>query len=216
MFQIAPFREPNNNDREYRLTPSLERQAWLECAIAELRARFTTAGYDIPRKIRVSIGWPKHAGTCGVVGECWSVEASSDRHAELFISPALMVGADILHILAHELVHATVGTAAGHGKLFKQCAIKIGLAGPMRATIAGPEFAAWAEALFKRIGPYPAGFLTDTPRQTTRQLKCACSLCGYTARVTRKWLAVAGPPICPSDRVPLRETLSGAGEGVAS
>ena len=37
MFQIAPFREPNNNDREYRLTPSLERQAWLECAIAELR-----------------------------------------------------------------------------------------------------------------------------------------------------------------------------------
>ncbi|OLB71232.1 MAG: hypothetical protein AUI16_23645 [Alphaproteobacteria bacterium 13_2_20CM_2_64_7] len=75
----------------------------------------------------------------------------------------------------------------------------------MRSTTAGPEFTAWTEALFKRIGPYPAGFLTDTPKQGTRMLGCQCSVCGYRVRVSRKWLAAAGPPICPTDRIAMKE-----------
>lgn len=206
MLQIPAVIDFNKSDRDYALPPSLERQTWLEYAVAELRAKFSDAGCAIPQKIRVSIGWPKRAASCGAVGECWPTTASSDLHAELFISPELTDGARILDVLAHELVHATVGVSAGHGKPFAQCAHAIGLTGPMRATIAGPEFTTWAEALFKRIGPYPAGFLTDTPKQGTRQLKCECALCGYTARVSRKWLALAGPPLCPSDRIPMSET----------
>ncbi len=72
-----------------------------------------------------------------------------------------------MDVLAHELVHATVGTDAGHGKAFKHCALKIGLQGPMRATTATSQFVTWAEALFKRIGLYPAGYLTDSPKQGT-------------------------------------------------
>jgi hypothetical protein len=34
-------------------------------------------------------------------------------------------------------------------------------------------------------------------------LKCECSVCGYTVRVTRKWLSLVGPPICLDDRIPL-------------
>lgn len=34
------------------------------------------------------------------------------------------------------------------------------------------------------------------PKQTTRMLKVACGECGYTARVSSKWLEV-GPPHCP-------------------
>src|SRR5712671_3788872 len=115
-------------------TPSLERQQWLEHAVEALRTRFSEAGYTVPEKIRVSIGWPKRAASCGAIGECWSTEASSDRHAELFISPELSEGVRILGVLGHEMDHATVGTEAGHGKLFKQCALKIGLQGPMRST----------------------------------------------------------------------------------
>jgi hypothetical protein len=89
------------------------------------------------------------------------------QHAKLFISPQLTDGARILDVLARELDHATVGTDAAHGKAFKQCALKIGLQGPMRATTATPEFAAWAKALSKRIGPYSADFLTGTPKQGT-------------------------------------------------
>jgi hypothetical protein len=119
----------------------------------------------------------------------------------LFISPELTEGVRIVDVLAHELVHATTG--AGHRKPFKQCALAIGLQGPMRSTTASPKFVAWVETLFKRIGPYPAGFLTYTPKQSTRMLKCECSSCGYTIRITRKWLSLAGPPICPTDRIPL-------------
>jgi hypothetical protein len=126
----------------------------------------------------------------------------------LFVSPMLTEAGRILDTLAHELVHATVGTKAGHGKPFKHCALKIGLVGPMRSTTAGPDFVAWAEALIARIGPYPAGFLTDTPKQGTRMLKCECSKCGYTARVSRKWLDLAGPPLCPADKVQLTAMLS--------
>jgi len=185
------------------VTPSLERQQWLERAVEALRVRFADAGYVTPQKIRVSIGWPKRAASCGAIGECWATEASSDQHNELFVSPELTEGARILDVLAHELVHATVGTGAGHRKPFKQCALKIGLQGPMRATTASPEFTAWAEALMRRIGPYPAGFLTDTPKQGTRMLKCECSRCGYIARVSGKWLLLAGPPICPTDNIRL-------------
>src|SRR6516162_4243776 len=127
------------------VTPSLERQQWLERAVEALRVRFADAGYVTPQKIRVSIGWPKRAASCGAIGECWATEASSDQHNELFVSPELTEGARILDVLAHELVHATIGTAAGHRKPFKQCALKIGLVGPMRSTTAGPEFTAWAE-----------------------------------------------------------------------
>jgi hypothetical protein len=187
-------------ERAIAITSSLQRQQWLELAVEALRLRFADAGYRIPEKIRVAIGWPKRAASCGAIGECWAVEASSDQHAELFISPQLTEGARILDVLAHELVHATVGTAAGHMKPFKQCALKIGLRGPMRATTAGPEFTAWAAALLGEIGPYPAGFLTDSPRQGTRMLRCQCATCGYIARVSRRWLDLAGPPICPTDR----------------
>jgi len=154
-----------------------------------------------PAEVRVSIGWPKSVATCGAIGECWATEASSDRHAELFISPELTEGARIIDVLAHELVHATVGVSAGHMKPFKQCALKIGLVGPMRSTTAGPEFAAWTVALIERIGPYPAGYLTYSPKQSTRMHKCWCSTCGYVARVSQKWLSLAGPPICPIDRI---------------
>jgi SprT-like family protein len=192
-------------DQPIAITSSLQRQQWLEAAVEALRSRFADAGYRIPEKVRVAIGWAKRAASCGAIGECWAVEASSDQHAELFISPELTEGARILDVLAHELVHATVdamtGTRVKHGKPFKQCALAIGLQRPMRSTTAGPEFVAWAEALFKRIGPYPAGFLTDTPKQGTRLGKCECPRCGYLVRVTRKWLTVAGPPICPTDRI---------------
>lgn len=164
--------------KRHAVTPSQERQHWLVHVVDALRTKFAEAGYTVPQNLRVSIGWPKRAASCGAIGECWSTTASSDQHAELFVSPVLTEGCRIVDVLAHELVHATVGTEAGHRKPFKQCALKIGLEGPMRATRASPEFTAWAETLFKRIGLYPAGYLVDGPKQGTRAIKCECLNCG--------------------------------------
>jgi hypothetical protein len=185
---------------------SLRRQEWLEAAVEALRDRFAIAGYDVPQQVRVTIGWPKKAAVCGRVGECWSTEASSDRYAEMFISPELTRGPYIVEVLAHELIHATVGTDAGHGPLFKRCALAIGLRGPMRSTSAGPELTAWIDAVIARIGIYPAGFIIDEKKQSTRQQRCQCPTCGYLARVTRKWLESAGAPICPTDKVVMMVT----------
>jgi hypothetical protein len=115
-----------------------------------------------------------------------------------------------LDVLAHELVHATVGTETRHGKPFRDCALKIGLVGPMRSTTPSPEFAAWAAALMQRIGLYPAGYLIDVKKQGTRLLKCQCLKCGYLARVSAKWLMVAGPPICPSCKISMVAAMAPA------
>ena len=32
----------------------------------------------------------------------------------------------------------------------------------------------------------------------TRMLKCECTVCGYIARTTRRWIRDVGPPSCPN------------------
>ena len=66
--------------------------------------------------VRVSIGFPRRSFG-HPIGQCWSVDASADGHSEIFISPELGTAEQtsrILGVLAPEVVHATVGTAAGH------------------------------------------------------------------------------------------------------
>jgi hypothetical protein len=205
--KIASGRRPRKfraSDKvAFKRTPSLERQTGLDQAVAALRDRFACVGYAVPEKIRYSIGWPKRRASCGAIGECWPASASSDAHREMFISPELTDGLTIIAVQAHELVHAICG-APGHGPEFRRCALAVGLKGPMRATAPGDDFIAWVETLFKRIGPYPAGYLTHSPMEGTRLLKCSCETCGYLARVTRKWVDDAGPPICPTDQIPMR------------
>jgi hypothetical protein len=58
-------------DEAIRITPSLERQQWLELVVEALRTKFAGAGYTVPQKIRISIGWPKRSATCGAIDECW-------------------------------------------------------------------------------------------------------------------------------------------------
>jgi hypothetical protein len=109
-------------------------------------------------------------------------------------------------ILAHELVHAAVGVAARHSKEFRRVAKGIGLIGQMTATTAGPEFEKAMQPILVAAGPLPHGRLHLTAggsshsrrkKQYPRQIKCACTNCGYTVHTTRKWLDQTGAPLCP-------------------
>ena len=182
-----------------RITPSLERQQWLEAAVEALRTKFADAGYCVPEKVRVSIGWPKRAASCGAIGECWATEASSDAHNELFISPELTEAARILGVLGHEMAHATVGTAAGHKKPFKRCALAIGLQGPMRATTESPEFVTWAETL---VGASVLTQLAISPIVRSRALACR----GVNVRVAGISLASRQSGCCCPGRRSARAT----------
>jgi hypothetical protein len=190
-------------------TPSLARQKWLEAAVVELRDRFTFKGFEVPANLRVSVGWPKGSHGGGrAIGQCWALDASSDEHSEIFISPEITTAtnsARVLGVLAHELAHATVGTKAGHKAPFKRCAEAIGLTGKMTATTEGEQFLAWANGAIERIGQFPAGSLSLNGRkkQSTRLLKCECTSCGYVARVTKKWVEQSGAPVCPADQEPM-------------
>ena len=108
---------------------------------------------------------------------------------------------EFLAVLCHELVHASVGPEAKHGKPFKQLATAAGLTGKMTATVAGPDFELWAENFIEEHGEYPAGYINEKTgerkKQTTRLIKAECKDCGHTVRTTRKWVEGIGTPVCP-------------------
>lgn len=182
------------------------REQWLNKAVKLMRPEFTRRGVTIPAKVRASCSWPSHKAIpknglaqAASIGQCWDKEASTDGHFEVFISPLLDKVPDVLQVLAHELCHTAVGTAAGHKAPFRKAATAIGLAGKMTATHAGPQFLEWTAGMLPKLGDYPHARIKPsyrpTKKQSTRMLKCECPGCGYIIRTTAKW-ADAGMPTC--------------------
>jgi hypothetical protein len=187
------------------------REEWLNAAVELMKPLFKSASYTIPI-IRVSCGWPSSRGlSCKgrTIGQAWSKAASSDNVSQIFISPWLDVKVDsecgVLATLVHEVVHSTVGVEEGHNKVFSKCARAVGLEGKLTATIAGENLIVAMKQWSEKLGPYPHGKLDKTKgpvkKQTTRMVKCECPECGYTARVSRKWLDDVGAPKCPKHGV---------------
>lgn len=182
------------------------REKWLLEAVALMTPLFEKAGYKVPEKIRVSCGWPSKRGLSKkspTIGQCWANEAASDKIAQIFISPVLskpVAEYGVLDVLAHEVAHAVVGIKEKHNKVFTKCVRSIGLEGKPTSTFGGEEFMAQAKKWYEKLGAYPHGQLSGLKspekKQTTRLVKCECKSCGYTARVTRKWLE-QGAPVCP-------------------
>lgn len=176
------------------------RELWLNNAIVKLEALFAENDYTVP-SVRVSVGFPLgRGGRNQVIGQCWSASATADGLAQIFIDPSLTDSKRVMDVLAHELIHAIVGTEAGHKGAFKQCALSIGLEGKMTATTASPALNIKLEQFVTELGDYPHAKLDPSKRKkdSTRMIKTECEECGYIAYTSRKWLEV-GTPICPSD-----------------
>lgn len=178
------------------------REAWLMEAVKLLRNGLFKPHAEIP-EVRVSVGFPGGGSARKRIGEYWHATAISDGVPQIFISPVLGDPIQALDVLVHELVHACT-PGAGHGPAFRKLALALGLEGKMRSTVAGPELRERLNALFVELGPFPhAGIsLADRKKQTTRLLKAECG-CGYTVRVTAKWIEEVGPPICPCNHEPM-------------
>lgn len=176
---------------------TLNREAYLNYITdTYIRNHFAKAGYTIPQNVRMSCSL---TSTRKHIGECWSSVASEDNHFEIFISPKVADSVEVIDILIHELVHATVGNQAGHGKVFKHCALAVGLEGQMRSASANAELKAMIGEWVAEAGQYPHAPLTQSgiKKQTTRQIKCVCSGCDYQVYTSRKWIEVALPR-CPN------------------
>lgn len=180
------------------------REQWLNKAARQIEQRvFKPAGLGLPERLRISCGWPstKALSPNGrVLGQCFGPGCSADGTVEVFVSPALSEHLHVLETLTHELLHAAVGPDEKHGPVFKQGMAAIGLEGKATATEVHKGSALWEKlaAVGVAVGDYPHATLDKElrPKQSTRLLKVECPKCGYTVRVTRKWLDVGVPTCC--------------------
>ncbi|MBV8400899.1 MAG: hypothetical protein JOZ17_19525 [Acetobacteraceae bacterium] len=131
----------------------------------------------------------------------------------------------MLGVLSHELIHAVLPVDAGHGKLFREAAIKLGLEGPMRHAAPGQLLRARLTELATALGPLPHAALNlergrdnrgpaDRPaKQRTRLLKAVCATegCDYNVRLVATH-ARLGPPGCPLHGAMTVEWPDGEGE----
>lgn len=198
------------------------RESWLENALELLRPLFASAGYPIPERLHVSVGFPSKMALSTKkqrIGECWTGRVSADGHPHIFISPVLNDPIVALGTLVHEIIHAAIGTDHGHKAPFVKAMKALGLEGKPTATEVGDDLRATLQGLLPTLGPYPQPKFNavalkeevDKKKQTTRLLKAVCGYIPeggegedpYIVRVTRKHLASKGEPICPCHREPM-------------
>lgn len=185
--------------------PNINRESWLTNAVGLMRDRlFPSKGFEVPKEIRISVGFPKGSRGKGAhsIGQCWAAVASADKHFEVFIHPELVEPTRILDVVAHEIAHVVAGHDTGHGKGFREIATKIGLTGKMTATVAGEDLIPVLRDYSAFLGAYPHASLSSErgkgpKKQGTRLLAATCPDCGYKIRVTQKWIDTAGLPTCP-------------------
>jgi hypothetical protein len=156
----------------------------------------------IPKRLKVSCGFPCTGNRKKAIGECW-VPVQEGDFTHVFVSPLLsdeIAPNGVLNTLSHELLHASLGRGVGHKKPFVTAMESLGMEGKAPASTAGPGLVEQFRTIVAEIGPYPHRGLTlpsfsgGEKKQSCRQLKVACS-CGLMIRVTQKWLD-RGRPKC--------------------
>lgn len=187
------------------------REAWLTAAYRGLEPLFVRVERPIISPVRLTVGFPSSGGLGQArrrVGECWGIEASSEGFCEILVSPLIDDPLEVLATVAHELGHAVLGTKVGHKRPFADLMLALGLEGKATATVAGDAFKTEMADLLEELGPFPHGKLLPLARDLREKVKifkCTCPRCGYVARVIRRWLEEAGPPLCPIDKIAMQE-----------
>jgi hypothetical protein len=127
----------------------MNREEWLIRVAEQMAPWADDQGYPLPR-YRIAIGFPS---TGKRIGECWDGSASADGRFEGLIRPDRSDEIQVATILAHELVHATVGLECGHKGAFRTVATQIGLEGKMTATTPGETFKRDVAPILAAVGP---------------------------------------------------------------
>jgi len=196
-------------------------EAWLRAAVDALRPDFEAIGKTLPATMRCDFGFTSHGSKkTGISGQYYDGSASTDNVPKMIVRCSTDDPVAILEAVVHQCDHAVVGVQEGHGKAFREVALRgIGLEPPMRTSKAGKRLSERLHALAAELGPFPNARLNfetigadgkekrvaDLPKtQENRQLKVECLVegCGYCARATAKWLRI-GLPLCPVHREPM-------------
>jgi len=182
---------------------SANREEWLNQACRHMQPWVESAAEGQKFKAPlISVGFPKGSrGGKGstTIGQCWSEKVSGDKErSHIFIIPTITDPVQVLDIILHELIHASVGTECGHKKAFRKVALEVGLLPPMTATTASQALKRDLVRLSESLGEYPHPGLTVPKRGSkgSRMRKVMCVNCGCIIRMTGVWLRDIGPPTC--------------------
>lgn len=182
------------------------REQWLMAAVKELtKSLFGPLGLEVP-EVRVSVGWPGGRGKKqGVVGQCFATRVTTDKVAQIFVSPVVVEPYEVVETLAHEIIHAIDDCESGHKKGFIKIAKQVGFLAPWKQTPASDELRDKLTAIAEKLGTYPHAAIRpeDRPKvQKTYMIlveSVDCDSCedGYKVRMTSKWIEEVGLPLCP-------------------
>ena len=176
-------------------------EGWCSAVVAAYTPQIEALGYTVP-KVVISPGFTSGGSRkTQRLGECWSSEAAGDGSTMIFLNPSMSDPLQIAHVVVHELVHAVVGVEHKHDATFGKLARALGFEGKLTATTWSVEAAEACRKILQGLGPYPrsafgAALKPPTKKQQTYLLKVECPECGYTMRVTSKWIEIA-TPTCP-------------------
>lgn len=156
------------------------REHWLECSVSFLSDLLVEHSLIVP-VVRVSCGWPLAGGLRAsgrVIGQCFAPEIAKDGKAHIFVSPLVFDSVEVLGVLLHEMIHASVGVKHGHKKPFSKAARLLGLAGPPTATVVGDALRPTLETFLAQTGAYPHAPLQPLPKEKVgsrlRLYECSC------------------------------------------
>lgn len=186
------------------------RDMWLRAATSALRPYFEGCGYMLPENIRYAVAFTSAGRKGSLPGETW--HASEDGHFEIIIKADQFDAVEILGVLVHQLIHAALPPDAGHGKVFKEAMMQLGMIGAPRYCMPGPLLRRQLEDIAAGLGPLPHAKLDieanplDRGKPADRRKKqkvhmirveCEAEGCGYNVRMTKKWVDDIGLPGCP-------------------
>ena len=195
------------NRREKNIHPT--REAYLNAGIAEIREPLREAGYELPDKIRASMGFTSGGKTSPRRAEAWHADASEGGWYEIFIRPDIHEEAEVLTLLLIALITTLVPAGTGRGPKFKAIATSAGLTGSMRDPKTTPGLQKRLNSIANNLGPLEHNALDigwravePKPKQGTRMLKFQCPSCRFPLRFTEVWVGRSGAPICATCKVP--------------
>jgi hypothetical protein len=198
---------------------------WLYDLHMALRPWFRDAGYPVPGRVSLHMGFPKGARRTGESWHLLDIEKGQMRH-RVFVAPTLDDPIDVGNIVVQELVHACVTAEAHaqgaekmpppHGKRFKTVCAAVGIAAPVGESFSatfiddgthgtpgwpkGKALRQHLEQITARMPPYPHKAWERPHKQKAvreKWLPLECGACRLEVRITEFDVESAEELQCP-------------------
>ena len=126
---------------------------------------FGEQGYKLPAKIDIDFGFTSHGSRKGPVGEYFEGAATTNGVPKMNIRCHTADLDEILKAVGHQCLHAAVGAADGHGKKFRDAALRMQYVGKsMKEVVPGPSADGCVYTLSPSpLDPFPAAPSNSRP-----------------------------------------------------